>query len=157
MKTLNDVIITLTTSKNIAIVGKESSGKTQAIKEIIRELSLHNTVLVLSNHKEIKAAAFRPDNVDSLYKPKECRIVGLEYLDTPCDYIFIDEFCDNENEIIQNIDKKLAFVKTIKDEPIESLLKTFDSVIEVSKDERGNALFLNIFNLTTHFELTKWQ
>ena len=146
MKTLKDVVLAIKEAKTVLICGKESSGKTQAVKEIVRDLSLTDTILVLSNHKEIQCSAFKPENVDGLYKPKDCSIVGLEYLDTPNDFIFIDEFCENMDEIINNIDKTVVFVKTVKDEDLTTYLKTFDLVVEVSKDSMGTALFLNILN-----------
>ena len=145
MKTLKDVVLAIKEVKTVLLCGKESSGKTQALKEIVRDLSLTDTILVLSNHKEIQCSAFKPENVDGLYKPKDCSIVGLEYLDTPNDFIFIDEFCENIEEIINNINKTIVFVKTVKDEDLTTYLKTFDLVVEVSKDNMGTALFLNIF------------
>lgn len=133
-------------AKNILLCGGESSGKTNAIKELVRELSLTNTVLVLSNHKEIQSCAFRPENVEFLYKPKDCTKIGMEYLETESDFIFIDERCDNIEEIKNNIDKKLIFVKTIKDnEGIISDAKNYDLTIEVSKDKQGYSVFLNTY------------
>lgn len=145
MKTIKDVVTAIQNAKAVMLCGKESSGKTQALKEIVRDMSLTNTILVLSNHKEIQCAAFKPENVDGLYKPKDCNIVGLEYLDTPNDFIFIDEFCDNVEQILEGVNKTVVIVKTIKDEEITDYLKTFDLIIEVSKDNLGNAIFLNIF------------
>jgi len=146
MKTLKDVVLAIKSAKTVLLCGKESSGKTQAVKEIVRDLSLTDTILVLSNHKEIQGSAFKPENVDGLYKPKDCNIVGLEFLDTPNNFIFIDEFCDNTEEIINNIDKTIIFVKTVKDEDLTTYLKTYDLVIEVSKDNLGSAQFLSILN-----------
>ena len=146
MKNIKDILAEIREAKTVLICGGENSGKTSAIKEIVRDLSLESTILVLSNHRDIKSGAFCSNNVDSLYKPKGCTNVDLKYLDTDDEYIFIDERCDNIEEIKENIDKKLIFVATIKDkESIPTYVKTYDLVIEVSKDEDGNALFLNSY------------
>ena len=146
MKNIEDILAEIREAKTVLICGGENSGKTSAIKEIVRDLSLESTILVLSNHSDIKSGAFCSNNVDRLYKPKDCTNVGLKYLDTDDEYIFIDERCDNIEEIKENIDKKLIFVATIKDrESIPTYVKTYDLVIEVSKDEDGNALFLNSY------------
>ena len=146
MKNIEDILAEIREAKTVLICGGENSGKTSAIKEIVRDLSLESTILVLSNHSDIKSGAFCSNKVDSLYKPKDCTNVDLKYLDTDDEYIFIDERCDNIEEIKENIDKKLIFVATIKDkESIPTYVKTYDLVIEVSKDEDGNALFLNSY------------
>ena len=146
MKNIEDILAEIREAKTVLICGGENSGKTSAIKEIVRDLSLESTILVLSNHSDIKSGAFCSNNVDSRYKPKDCTNVDLKYLDTDDEYIFIDERCDNIEEIKENIDKKLIFVVTIKDkESIPTYVKTYDLVIEVSKDEDGNALFLNSY------------
>ena len=146
MKNIEDILAEIREAKTVLICGGENSGKTSAIKEIVRDLSLESTILVLSNHSDIKSGAFCSNKVDSLYKPKDCTNVDLKYLDTADEYIFIDERCDNIEEIKENIDKKLIFVVTIKDkESSPTYVKTYDLVIEVSKDEDGNALFLNSY------------
>ena len=146
MKHINDVLLEMKDAKNILLCGGESSGKTNAIKELARELSLHHTVLVLSNHKEIQSCAFRPENVELLYKPKDCTQVGMEYLETECDYIFIDERCENIEELKNNVKQKLVIVKTLKtQEDIISESKNYDLTIEVSKDNLGYSVFLNTY------------
>ncbi len=137
MKNFKNAVQQLRDSKRVLICGKDSSGKTQIVKELVSELSMESTILVLSNHKEIKMSALRPHMVDSLYKPKDYANVELKYLDTDAEYIFIDEVCDNMEEIMNNIDKRLVFVKTVHGEELTDYLDKFDLIIETTKDKNG--------------------
>lgn len=144
MKNFKDAVEKLMNAKHVLICGKDSSGKTHILKELVSELSMEYSILVLSNHKEIKMAALRPHMVDSLYKPKDYTNVELSYLETDADYIFIDEHCTNMEEIMKNIDKKLVFVKTVQGEELTDYLDKFDVIIETTKNEDGMPIISSV-------------
>lgn len=125
-------------SKRTLICGKDSSGKTEFLKRLVKNLSSTEEILVLSNHKEIKQEALKPENVQYLHKMKSCKHVDLIYLNTEATYIFIDEICENIKEISEYLkEKHLIFVKTILEEINEEDKSLYDVIIQVRKDSYG--------------------
>jgi nicotinamide riboside kinase len=148
MKTFKEAVSALENSKLTLICGGESSGKTRAMGELVSELSINHTILVLSTHREIKLNALKSDNVEELYKPKDYKNVELRYLNTECEYIFIDEQCENVNEIRDGVNNKLVFIKTIKDKVSDIDREKFDLILVVNKDENGDILYEEIYQKT---------
>lgn len=141
MKTFREAFDALLNAHATLICGGESSGKTRAVGDLVRELSMNHTVLVLSTHKDIKTKALKPEMVECLYKPKNCTNVDLSYLNTNCDYVFIDERCENVDEILNGIHNNLVFVKSIEDKPLDEDLSKFDLILIVDKDENKNVVY----------------
>ena len=139
MEAFKEAVERLKEARTVLICGGECSGKTRAMGELVRELSMEFKIQVFSTHREIKTDSLKPDNVEVLYKSKSSKVISLEYLDKDCDFIFVDEECDNIDEIVKNMDNHLVFVKSIKDR--QDINGIYDLILIISKDKNGNILY----------------
>lgn len=133
-------------NKKILVCGEESSGKTRFLKELIKEFVSNELVLVLSNRKELIHEVSFPENLEFVYKSRDIEKIDVEFLETEAKYIFIDEKCENKEEIFDFCeDKHVVLVKTIENESIDSLMEFYDVILEVKKNDLGNPKINKIY------------